>query len=419
MSEQSPAKKRPALTITSTAREQAKHYGVTKAMVLDVMKNKTNTIRLDNGLFKFTGSPRYPNTHITVGFSSQKQKWVITSFQIVESVPKPAPKQPPEAIVKRDQRDTSLPTVIFTNHSKEMIKRESLDYQIIEHIIQYPDSKQYEDDEKIRFIGKVHGSNLNVIAKFLPKERKWLVITVELRYKHESEPLADISSFDGEPTDEHPGVMFTTHALERMALRKIYPDEVKQTILYPQKTFEHEEGKVKFIGKELSLHRAIHVVGRFIPEENKWLTISTWIRGEEDDGSLSTWKPQRKQSANGHPQIVFTNNMRKWMQREHMNQSHIEQIILNPYKMLKEKDGTVKFIGKTMPNSRIIHVIGKFLPQENKWLVITALKPRRQQYRTKNEPDNISLGCYLIVLLIIAGAVGYPLITSILKSTGF
>ena len=413
MNDRTPAKKPPALKLTSTAIEQVKQYRLSKEAVMDVMKNRTDTIKLDNGQFQFTGSDRYPNTYITAGFLPQKHQWVITHIQIMDVVsppelepsPPPKPEPPPKPVVKTDQRDTSPPAIIFTNHAKEILRSEFLDHRIVEHIIQYPDKKEYDDNEKIRFIGKSHGDKLHIIAKYLPKEHKWLVITIELRHKHEPVPLADISTFDGEPTEQHPGIMFTNHALERMALRSIFPDEVKQTIIYPRETFDDEEGKVKFIGKELTLNRAVHVIGRFVPEEDKWLVISTWVRGEEDDGSLSTWKPKHAKPSSGHARIAFTNHVREWMKRERVNARDIERAILDPYRTFKEEDNKVKFLGNRTTQGHAITVIGKLLPEEDKWLVITAWK----SHQSRNNTSIVLIIIACVIALSLAGYVLYQL----------
>ena len=185
-----------------------------------------------------------------------------------------------------------------------------------------------------------------------------------------------------------------------------------------EKTYDDEDEKVKFIGKELSLNRAIHVIGKFLPEENKWLVISAWIRGEEDDGSLSTWQPPRKKSASagGHPRVAFTKHVRKWMKQQRVNESDIEKIVLEPQKTFNEKDGKVKFIGRTINQSKTIHVIGKFIEKENKWLVITAWMARHKSYRGKrykrarhksdNKRDIISIIMFLIIIAIVITEAG-------------
>lgn len=371
------------------------------------MKNKTNAIKLANGQLQFTGSEDHnSNTCITVEFLPQKYQWVITNIDVTDPVFTIQAEPLPNPFVAQVQEDTSPPAIVFTNHAKEVLLNEFLDHRTIEHLMRHPDQKQDEDDEKVRFMGWADGDKIHVIAKFLPKEHKWLVITVEVRYQHDPNPSGDIFEFDGEPTDEHSGITFTTHALERMKLRNIYRYEVQQTILNPEQTFEEQDHKVKFIGKELSLNRSYHVVAKFLAEENKWLVISAWIRGEEDDGRLSTWEPQsqRQTSASGLLHIAFTKHLRERMKRDGIDGSHIEQAILDPQERFNEKDGKVRFKGQSNENGKDIYVIGKFLPQENKWLVITAFY-KSKYYKLKyykSSEENLSYIILFILFIIVA-----------------
>jgi len=416
-----PQKKSPSLTLTNTAREQFKHHNLTKDVVLGIVKNRANATKLANGQLQFIGSDDHTsNIHITVGLLPQKNQWVITDIDVVYPVFTIESDPLPEPIVEQEPPDTEPPVIVFTNHAKEVLVREFLDHRVIENLIQNPNKQQDEDDGKVRFIGWADGDKIHVIAKFLPKEHKWLVITVEVRYEHDANPSADIFEFDGEPTDEHAGVTFTTHALERMKLRNIYRFEVKETILNPERTIEDEDDKVKFIGKELSLNRSHHVIARFLPEENKWLVISTWIRGEEDDGSLSTWEPQSQSqpSASGSPRIVFTKHMRERMERDGIKGSHIEQTILDPQEKFIEKDGKVKFRGQSNKSGKAFYVIGKHLPQENKWLVITAYH-KSQYYRPKRHtPDETSIQFITVLILFVILLVAGTFVLLYLNSVG-
>lgn len=77
-------------------------------------------------------------------------------------------------------------------------------------------------------------------------------------------------------------VVFTKHARERMMLRRISEDMAIQVMRNPDDIKKVEDGKVKFIGKSRGAN--VHVVGRPIPDENKWLVVSLWVRGEDDPG---------------------------------------------------------------------------------------------------------------------------------------
>lgn len=281
--------------MSSTAIEQVKRHQITKERLLDVLRNRISVVNLGNEGVQFKGSPSHPTTYITAQRSSDQTQWIITNIQIVDqqaSRLEPSSLKPSnqrKEIITSNQEDRSLPVLAFTKHAQDLLKRELLDTRIVEHILQYPDRKEEtEGGEKVRFIGSSNGTTIHVIAKFLTKENKWLVITVELR--EAIKPSLP-------PRDEVPKVKFTNHALERMKLRDILPDEVESVIFYPEKTYEDDDDKVKFISKELdATKRTIHVVAKFLPDVNTWLVVTTYVRGEEDDGSLSKWKPSKKRS---------------------------------------------------------------------------------------------------------------------------
>jgi len=83
-------------------------------------------------------------------------------------------------------------------------------------------------------------------------------------------------------SETYKNLVFTKHALERTSDRSLSKDVIYQTVSSPDKTF-HNKSNFKFI-RTIS-GRKIHVVATPI-ENNKFLVISTWVRGEEDKESL-------------------------------------------------------------------------------------------------------------------------------------
>lgn len=79
-------------------------------------------------------------------------------------------------------------------------------------------------------------------------------------------------------------LIFTTHALERMSDRSISPHAVWQVISAPEKTKSSGEGAKKYI-KTLS-ERKYHIVAKYLAQEQKYLVISVWVRGEDDKVSF-------------------------------------------------------------------------------------------------------------------------------------
>jgi len=83
-------------------------------------------------------------------------------------------------------------------------------------------------------------------------------------------------------------LVFTNHALERLKLRSISQDQVQQVLSYPdKKNPSNKLQQVKFI--RLIDNRNIHLVAKYLSDQNKWLIVSVWVRGEEDPTPLM-WK---------------------------------------------------------------------------------------------------------------------------------
>lgn len=104
---------------------------------------------------------------------------------------------------------------------------------------------------------------------------------------------------------DHRNIAFTKHALERMELRTISQNMIVQTIRDPDKVFPKADGNLKFIRKIEGCK--LHVICKSLPEEDKWLVISTWVRGEDDYGNKVKYnKPyKQKPSKLGAIDIVF------------------------------------------------------------------------------------------------------------------
>lgn len=98
------------------------------------------------------------------------------------------------------------------------------------------------------------------------------------------------------PEINHETVVFTKHAREQLSLRKIGEDMVIQVMRRPSKTYNADNGKIKFIGKTAGAK--LHAVCKPIPEENKWLVITLWIRGEDDAGNFVSHGRYRRKNQN-------------------------------------------------------------------------------------------------------------------------
>jgi hypothetical protein len=85
---------------------------------------------------------------------------------------------------------------------------------------------------------------------------------------------------------EYQGFIFTKHAQERLGSRSISKDVVVDVLRYPTETKPTgKQNTTKFI-KTVN-NRLIHVVATYLNDQNKWLVVSVWVRGEEDSTPLS------------------------------------------------------------------------------------------------------------------------------------
>lgn len=84
-----------------------------------------------------------------------------------------------------------------------------------------------------------------------------------------------------------PQITLSKHALQRARSRKMELYAIEQLILFPDRKSATEDGKFKF-QKNIS-GRHYQAVGTYLAKEDKWLIISVWVRGEEDELPLA-WK---------------------------------------------------------------------------------------------------------------------------------
>ncbi len=75
-------------------------------------------------------------------------------------------------------------------------------------------------------------------------------------------------------------IIFTDHAIERMQLRRLDPVTLHELWHAPEHIESLAEGKEKRIATKHD--RTVHMIGTYLADEDRWLLISTWVRGEDD-----------------------------------------------------------------------------------------------------------------------------------------
>ncbi len=84
--------------------------------------------------------------------------------------------------------------------------------------------------------------------------------------------------------NNYKNLIFTTHALERLKKRSISLEAIYQTVNFPDKKFQ-KQANIKFIKSVKD--RNVQVIAQFKDQVQKWLIISVWVRGEDDQASLA------------------------------------------------------------------------------------------------------------------------------------
>lgn len=84
-----------------------------------------------------------------------------------------------------------------------------------------------------------------------------------------------------------PSIVLTHHAQERMQLRRISEAQVLATLQKPDYTQPSREQEEVLVSVKLLSGRKMHVVSKYLADENKTLVLSVWVRGEDDSTPLS------------------------------------------------------------------------------------------------------------------------------------
>ena len=71
--------------------------------------------------------------------------------------------------------------IIFTDHALERMKRRRISQDMVVQTVRKPDRKEDEDDDKIRFVKEIKERNIQIVARHLDDEKKWMVVTAWVR----------------------------------------------------------------------------------------------------------------------------------------------------------------------------------------------------------------------------------------------
>ena len=82
-----------------------------------------------------------------------------------------------------------IQNVIFTNHALERIKLRHITQGMVVQAINKSDENFLEDDGDTRFIKKINGRNVHIVARQADEPGKWLVISAWVRGEDDPKPL--------------------------------------------------------------------------------------------------------------------------------------------------------------------------------------------------------------------------------------
>ncbi len=80
--------------------------------------------------------------------------------------------------------------LVFTTHSLERMKQRTISQHAAWETVTYPDQKKQENASSVRYIKTINSRRHFVVASFLPKEHKYLVISTWVRGEDDAQPLS-------------------------------------------------------------------------------------------------------------------------------------------------------------------------------------------------------------------------------------
>lgn len=79
--------------------------------------------------------------------------------------------------------------VVFTKHALARLDDRTITQDAVYRVIQSPD-RRFERDDTTKFIRTLNGRKYHVVASYLKKEHKWLVVSVWVRGEDDKISLA-------------------------------------------------------------------------------------------------------------------------------------------------------------------------------------------------------------------------------------
>lgn len=86
--------------------------------------------------------------------------------------------------------DKHYQNLIFTNHALDRIKLRTISQDQVQQVLSQPD-KTFSNDkpDQIKFIRSLNNRTIHVVAKKLPDQKKWLILSVWVRGEDDPIPF--------------------------------------------------------------------------------------------------------------------------------------------------------------------------------------------------------------------------------------
>ena len=79
--------------------------------------------------------------------------------------------------------------LIFTHHALDRLQDRSINYAYLANVVNDPDKKFPQSENTFKFIKTINHRKIHLVAKFLEKDQKWLVISVWVRGEEDRESV--------------------------------------------------------------------------------------------------------------------------------------------------------------------------------------------------------------------------------------
>lgn len=80
--------------------------------------------------------------------------------------------------------------IVFTNHALERLKLRSISQEQVWQVISHPDKKFPSNKlQQIKFTRIINNRHIQLVAKYLPNQKKWLIVSVWVRGEDDPTPF--------------------------------------------------------------------------------------------------------------------------------------------------------------------------------------------------------------------------------------